>query len=251
MNTDDQLPVAMFSGTIVQDYDLLKLICPLSEEMSEKVGLIIRRYPNNSAPLSVVELGGGTGITTQPILMANDSLQVLTIDSDPDMQAQAKENLQKWIDNKRLTFCTNDALSALKTLTSNSVDIVASAYTLHNFLIDYREQVINEIFRVLKPDGQFINGDRYALDDISEHTRLTQQDASHFFKVLIAANKPDLLEQWILHLFSDESENHIMRESVALAQLQNAGFIDIQLSHRMDVNALVTATKPTQEKQDV
>ncbi len=251
MNTDDQLPVAMFSGTIVQDYDLLKLICPLSEEMSEKVGLIIRRYPNNSAPLSVVELGGGTGITTQPILMANDSLQVLTIDSDPDMQAQAKENLQKWIDNKRLTFCTNDALSALKTLASNSVDIVASAYTLHNFLIDYREQVINEIFRVLKPDGQFINGDRYALDDISEHTRLTQQDASHFFKVLIAANKPDLLEQWILHLFSDESENHIMRESVAMAQLQNAGFIDIQLSHRMDVNALVTATKPTQEKQDV
>ena len=251
MNTDDQLPVAMFSGTIVQDYDLLKLICPLSEEMSEKVGLIIRRYPNNSAPLSVVELGGGTGITTQPILMANDSLQVLTIDSDPDMQAQAKENLQKWIDNKRLTFCTNDALSALKTLTSNSVDIVASAYTLHNFLNDYREQLINEIFRVLKPDGQFINGDRYALDDISEHTRLTQQDASHFFKVLIAANKPDLLEQWILHLFSDESENHIMRESVALAQLQNAGFIDIQLSHRMDVNALVTATKPTQEKQDV
>ncbi len=251
MNTDDQLPVAMFSGTIVQDYDLLKLICPLSEEMSEKVGLIIRRYPNNSAPLSVVELGGGTGITTQPILMANDSLQVLTIDSDPDMQAQAKENLQKWIDNKRLTFCTNDALSALKTLASNSVDIVASAYTLHNFLIDYREQVINEIFRVLKPDGQFINGDRYALDDISEHTRLTQQDASHFFKVLIAANKPDLLEQWILHLFSDEAENHIMRESVALAQLKNAGFIDIQLSHRMNVNALVTATKPTQEKQDV
>ena len=251
MNTDDQLPVAMFSGTIVQDYDLLKLICPLSEEMSEIVGLVIRRYPNNSAPLSVVELGGGTGITTQPILMANNSLQVLTVDSDPDMQAQAKENLQKWIDNKRLTFCTNDALSALKTLASNSVDIVASAYTLHNFLIDYREQVINEIFRVLKPDGQFINGDRYALDDISEHTRLTQQDASHFFKVLIAANKPDLLEQWILHLFSDEAENHIIRESVALAQLKNAGFIDIQLSHRMNVNALVTATKPTQEKQDV
>ena len=251
MNTDDQLPVAMFSGTIVQDYDLLKLICPLSEEMSEIVGLVIRRYPNNSAPLSVVELGGGTGITTQPILMANNSLQVLTVDSDPDMQAQAKENLQKWIDNKRLTFCTNDALSALKTLASNSVDIVASAYTLHNFLIDYREQVINEIFRVLKPDGQFINGDRYALDDISEHTRLTQQDASHFFKVLIAANKPDLLEQWILHLFSDEAENHIIRESVALAQLKNAGFIDIQLSHIMNVNALVTATKPTQEKQDV
>jgi len=89
---------------------------------------------------------------------------------------------------------------------SNSVDIIASAYTLHNFLHDYREQVINEIFRVLKPKGQFINGDRYALDDISQHTRLTQQDIAHFFSVLTKANKLELLEQWIVHLFCDESE---------------------------------------------
>jgi ubiquinone/menaquinone biosynthesis C-methylase UbiE len=241
----------MFSTTIVQDYDMLKLICPLAVEMNRLVGLTVSAYPNGTEPLSIVELGGGTGITTLTLLTANDSAQILSIDNQASMQAQAKKNLHAWLASERLNFCTNDALSALQNIASNSVDIVATAYTLHNFVHDYREQVHKEIFRVLKPTGQFINGDRYALDDIDEHTRLTQQDASHFFKVLIEANKLDLLQQWILHLLSDESENHVMRESIALKQLQDSGFIDIQLSHRLDVNALVTATKPTQENNHV
>lgn len=247
MKPTEQPTDVLFSDTIVQQYDLLKLICPLAEEMSGLVGKVISDYPDNSEPLSVVELGGGTGVTTSFILKAKHSLQVLSIDSDPAMQAQAKRDLQTWVDSNHLTFSTNDALSALQNMASDSVDVVASAYTLHNFLNDYREQVIHEAFRVLKPEGLFINADRYALDDINDHLRLTQQDASHFFKVLIAANKPDLLEQWILHLFSDEAEHHIMRESVALTQIQQAGFQNIQLTHRASVNALVTATKPAQE----
>lgn len=48
----------------------------------------------------------------------------------------------------------------------------------------------------------------------------------------------------MLHLFSDESENHVMRESFALKQLAQTGFVKINLSHREQVNALVTAFKP-------
>jgi ubiquinone/menaquinone biosynthesis C-methylase UbiE len=244
MNTSELEQEEMFSSVIVQDYDILKLICPLAVEMNRLVGLAVSAYPESDEPLSIVELGGGTGITTLTLLSAKDKANILSVDNQASMQTQAKKNLHAWLDSNRLSFCTNDALSALKNLATNSVDIVATAYTLHNFVHDYREQVINEIFRVLKPNGQFINGDRYALDDIDEHTRLTQQDAAHFFKVLIGVNKLDLLEQWILHLLSDESENHVMRETVALTQLRNAGFIDIALSHRQQVNALVTATKP-------
>lgn len=35
-----------------------------------------------------------------------------------------------------------------------------------------------------------------------------------------------------------------MRETVALAQLSDVGFLDITLTNRLEVNALVTATKP-------
>ena len=55
--------------------------------------------------------------------------------------------------------------------------------------------------------------------------------------------RPDLLEQWILHLFSDESEARIMRESASLAELKDAGFQHVQLKSRLEVNAVMTAVK--------
>jgi ubiquinone/menaquinone biosynthesis C-methylase UbiE len=235
---------AMFSGVIGQEYQMLKLICPFAAEMSRLVGVEVGTYcQHKSEPQSVLELGGGTGITTLSVLSADERIKVLSVDNEPVMQNQAKQNLQAWIDNGRLAFSTDDALSALRKLEDASFDIVASAYTLHNFEADYRLLVIQEIFRVLKLGGQFINGDRYALDDINAHTRCTQKEVFGYFKVLTEINRLDLLEHWIIHLFSDESENHIMRESVAVKQLNEVGFQAIELKLRQEVNGLVIAKK--------
>lgn len=236
---------ALFSGVIGQDYELLNLICPLATQMSYLVGTAAGAYAAQTTDnLSVVELGGGTGITTLALLSASDKFNILSIDNEPVMQDQAKKHLHKWTEIGKLSFCGDDALAALKNIATDSVDVVASAYTLHNFLDTYRKQVIDEIFRILKPGGRFINGDRYGLDDISKHTRTIQEEVGRYFKVLTRINKLDVLEHWIVHLFSDESENHVMRESVALEQLRDAGFSNINLSHRLEVNALVTAIKP-------
>lgn len=235
---------AMFSGIIGKDYQMLKLICPTAPEMSRLVGVTVGEFcRSRTEAVKVVELGGGTGITTLSILSADERLTVLSVDNEPTMQIQAKQNLQQWADAGRLEFCGDDALTALRALASNSIDLLASAYTLHNFHADYRKQVIQEIFRVLKSGGQFINGDRYALDDISAHTRCTQQEVAGYFKVLTAINRLDLLENWIIHLFNDESENHIMRETIALQQLVDAGFKQIELTSRQDAAALLTAKK--------
>jgi tRNA (cmo5U34)-methyltransferase len=236
---------AMFSGVIGQDYDLLKLICPIATEMSRLVGVAASKYAEQAVEsLTVVELGGGTGITTLSLLTASDKFNILSIDNEPVMQEQAKINLHEWVAKGKLAFCADDALTALTNIATGSVDLVASAYTLHNFLNTYRNEVLHEIFRVLKPGGQFINGDRYGLDDISEHTRTIQREVSSYFKTLIQINKLDVLEHWMVHLFSDESENRVMRESIALEQLRDTGFVNITLSHRHEVNALLTATKP-------
>ena len=236
---------AMFSGAIGQEYQMLNLICPLAAQMSRLVGDTVALYRQTCPhPLKVIELGGGTGITTLAILSAAENLTLTSVDNEPIMQAQAKINLQPWQEQGRLHFSGNDALTALKKLPGDSVDIVASAYTLHNFLDSYRAQVVKEIFRVLKSGGQFINADRYGLDDISAHTLVIQNELAGYFKVFISQNRLDLLEQWTIHLFSDESENHIMRENFALKQLTQTGFVQISLSHREQVNALVTAIKP-------
>lgn len=235
---------ALFSGVIGQEYEMLKLICPLMTEMSRMVGEAVHDFPRMQDNLNVVELGGGTGITTLALLTAGDGLHITSIDNEPTMQDQAKQNLKAWEEEGRLTFNGQDALSALQAMPPASVDIVASAYTLHNFLDSYRQDVIRECYRVLKPGGQFINGDRYAFDDISRHTRVIQEEVAGYFKVLTGINRLDLLEHWIVHLFSDESENHVMRQSNAIRQLHEAGFSDISMSDRMAVNALVKAVKP-------
>lgn len=234
----------MFSSIIGHEYDTLKLICPAATEMSRLVGESVQIYPTPIEPLQIVELGGGTGITTLAILSAKPNLHVLSVDNEPVMQDQAKKHLQQWITEGHLSFCSDDALTALKNLPDNSADIIASAYTLHNFLNSYREQVIKEIYRVLKPDGQFINGDRYALDDNRQHTRNVQDEVSQYFKALIPLNRSDVLEQWLVHLFNDESQDVVMRERIALQQLDDFGFSDIKISNRINVNALVTAKKP-------
>ncbi len=235
---------ALFSGVIGQEYEMLKLICPLMTEMSRMVGEAVRDFPRMQDNLNVVELGGGTGITTLALLTAGDGLHITSIDNEPTMQDQAKQNLKAWEEEGRLTFNGQDALSALQAMPPASVDMVASAYTLHNFLDSYRQDVIRECYRVLKPGGQFINGDRYAFDDISRHTRVIQEEVAGYFKVLTGINRLDLLEHWIVHLFSDESENHVMRQSNAIRQLHEAGFSDISISDRLAVNALVKAVKP-------
>ena len=235
---------AMFSGVIGREYQMLKLICPIATEMSRLVGAEVADYcRERPASNTIVELGGGTGITTLAILAAADNLKVLSIDNEPTMQDQAKQSLQAWADAERLSFVGDDALTALRALDSESVDLVASAYTLHNFQRDYRREVLVEIYRVLRPGGKFVNGDRYALDDNAGHTRNTQREVAGYFDVLKRINRLDLLEHWIIHLFNDESEEHIMREKVALTQMAEAGFRNIELRQRLDVNALVTAEK--------
>ena len=189
-------------------------------------------------------MGGGTGITTLAMLSADDRLTVASVDNEPAMQNQAKETLKSWADAGRLTFIGEDALTALRGMAAESADLLASAYTLHNFRDDYRGEVIREIYRVLKPGGRFINGDRYALNDASEHTRAVQREVAEYFRVLTGLNRLDLLENWIIHLFNDESGHRIMREAAALAGMAEAGFVHVASSHRQEVNALVVADKP-------
>lgn len=242
--TADNAFDAMFSGIIGEEYRMLKQICPQAAEMSRLVGMEVAEYARQAAmPLNVVELGGGTGITTLSILSADERLQVWSVDNEPVMQSQAMHSLRPWAEAGRLAFSGDDALTALQTLDAESVDVLGSAYTLHNFQADYRKQVIAESWRVLKKGGRFINADRYALDDIITHTRNTQREAAGYFKVLTASNRLDLLEHWIIHLFNDESENHIMREALALQQMAEAGFSQIELKMRHDVNALLVAVK--------
>jgi ubiquinone/menaquinone biosynthesis C-methylase UbiE len=239
----------LFYGAFAEEYHFLQRICPPAADMSRRVGEFVGNWnaAESQRPLTILELGCGTGITTNALLHHRPDAQLLSVDNAPAMLSQARERLTEAITEGRLALREIDALGALQSLPSASFDIVASAYTLHNFLFGYRHQVLAEIFRVLKSGGVFVNGDRYALDDPAAHLAATQDELRGYFRVFLGEmNRPDLLEQWVIHLFSDESEEHIMRLMPALAEMAALEFTTVTSHYREGVNTLVSGVKPWQ-----
>jgi hypothetical protein len=65
----------------------------------------------------------------------------------------------------------------------------------------------------------------------------------HWFKTFASISRHDLLEDWVVHLYSDESPEHIMYFSPALTLLRDIGFAP-EVIYREGVDTLVAATKP-------
>lgn len=239
-----------FNGALGEEYATLREICPAAAEMSRHVGAYVRAWKPGGqctgVPLQAIEIGCGTGITTQALLSARDDLMLTAFDIAPAMLAQARESLALSLQSGRVQLIESDALAFLTGVVSHSVGLVASGYVLHNFEREYRRRVIAEIFRVLKPGGVFVNGDRYALDDALAHLRVIQDEVRHFFAAFTRLGRLDLLEQWTVHLFSDESPSHVMPLSDALQCYRDVGFSPVVVHHRESNNALVSAEKPLQ-----
>lgn len=233
-----------FTGPISREYDLLRMMCPNAAGLAQRIGEIIADWSPRTQRLDVFEIGCGTGICTRAILSQRAALHITAVDSAPQMLDQARVNLADGIEKGSVTLAANDALSALRALSDSSVDVVASNYAIHNFDADYRAAAIAEIHRVLRRGGLFINGDRYAMDDRNAHLEDTQNLVRGWFRLFREIDRLDLLEDWIVHLISDESPRNIMYFEPALAQLRATGFLDVTVDFRDGVDTLIRAIRP-------
>jgi tRNA (cmo5U34)-methyltransferase len=232
-----------FSGPIGQEYEMLRLICPNAALLATMLGEHVALW-RPGQPLEAFEIGCGTGISTLALLSGRPDLRLLAVDSSPKMLEQARANLASYVANGRLRLVEEDALSALERQADGAFDVVASNYATHNFRDDYRRRVFAEVFRVLKPGGLFLNGDRFAIDDRAAHLALTQSEVRRWFKTFSAMQRYDLLEDWVIHLFSDESPEHVMYFTPTLEQLRGRGFAPVSVEFREGVDTLVAAAKP-------
>jgi tRNA (cmo5U34)-methyltransferase len=233
----------LFTGPIAGEYDLLRLMCPNAATLARQIGEFIGAWRPGQT-LKGFEIGCGTGICTLGLLAARDNLNLTAVDSAPQMLNQARVNLTNEIKTGRLLLLEKDALSALQSLPDASIDFVASNYAIHNFDEDYRLRTLSEVFRILRPGGILINGDRYANDDLDAHLADTQNIVRGWFRLFRQIDRLDLLEDWIVHLISDESPKIIMYYTPSLEQLRQIGFADISVDFREGVDTLVRATKP-------
>lgn len=230
-----------FRGRMGDEYNLIRRIIPHFDSIQSQVGDTIARF-KRPAP-RVLELGCGDGITTSVILEARPDATLLAIDNEPKMIAKAKRNLGAEIRRGRCVIRCVDALACLSKLPGGSVDVAASAMTLHNFTAAYRHQVLRQIHRILAAGGLFVNGDKYAPQDECARFSGLGLALQRFFDTLVPLRKYKLLEEWVLHHVADQGPERVMREQDAVAELKRLGFIRVSLGHRNSMEALMVATR--------
>jgi ubiquinone/menaquinone biosynthesis C-methylase UbiE len=237
----------VFAGPLSEQYELVNLICPGLPVLRRKLGEYVAQWRpvyDGPAPLRVLEIGCGSGASAQALLTRREDLHLFALDSSAKMLKQARTNLAHWEQAGRIEFTEIEALEGLARTPEGDMDVVASSYVIHNFERGYRERIHAEIYRVLKPGGLFINGDRYAIDDRAAHLAQVQKDTRYWFKTLAPMGRLEQLEEWVVHLIHDENSMHIMHLTTAIGNLKSLGFRDVKVERREGVDALVTAVKP-------
>ncbi len=234
-----------FQGEISADYALVMAGIPHLGEMDRVVADVIRQYATTSGGrLRALEIGCGSGRATEKILATRTDIHLTAIDNEPAMIGQARQNLQAAVDRQQLAFVESDALTYLKSAGAGVFDMVVSVLALHNFQRPYRDDVLGEIRRVLKPRGVFVNADKYVPDDPDEFLRALAGHFTPFLDAFGAAGRMDLLREVMLHEFGDLSPERISKADESLRRMAALGYRDCRLLYRQHLDGVLVGYKP-------
>ncbi|MBS3058418.1 MAG: class I SAM-dependent methyltransferase [Candidatus Diapherotrites archaeon] len=231
-----------FSGTIGQEYTFFENafphVWPLQKTIAKEIAKAI---PKNAKEFRILELGCGPGPTTIELLKADKRIRITAIDNEPTMIKQAKKFLQNYENRVKLVLV--DALEFLKKSKNESFNAVATGWMLHNFPQKARQEAHKEIFRVIKKNGAFVNGDKIAEENKENHKAALEWSLKRFRSEAKKFGKPELGEEWVKHMIRDEKPDLIMREAKTKKQLVNLGFSKVQIVWRQHLEAVITARK--------
>ncbi len=237
----------------MQNLGAVREIMPHYDKLNGLVGIKLKDYCkklNEKSEIKVLEIGCGSGFTTQNILIADKKIRLISIDNDAGMIDQTKKSFSKQIKNGTLKIKESDALEFLRKQKNESFEAIASCTTLHNFKKDYRHKALIEIFRILKKEGIFINADKYAKTGI-QHDKDYKKQMNYFDKYDLPKIKAkyknedlsSLKKKWIKHYIDDNKEDRLMEEQYSVNEMRKIGFKNIKLTDRSLLEAVLIAKK--------
>lgn len=233
-----------FGGTLGEEYDLFKLSVPHIGEFEKAIAdeVTLNFKDSKAFEIKVLELGSGTGITTKFLLEADPRVHIVAVDNEKVMMNQISENIKFWQEEYRVELHLEDIFEYLKSVDDGFFDVVASGYVLHNFSQTFRNKILADIYRVLKPDGLFVNGDKYARDDASEQEKVFAEQVRRF-DVYDSIGRSDYKAEWIKHYQEDERPEVVFKEGNAKKYMESLGFKNVQSTYRKMMEAVIVGTK--------
>lgn len=216
-----------FADKIGAEYALFPLAAPHYEEFQGLVAEISAIHTSKVAP--VLEIGCGTGLTTQQLHRRRPTLPITAIDLEEVMIAQAKVA----VIDQRVSFVCADALEFLKTQPDDSYGRVITVFCLHNTPPEYRSAVFMEIGRILKKGGIIVVGDKIAQDDVLEHWQALREQIDAF-AVFQTTEYPELQAEWTEHYLEDDRIRLTEHEQRELLKLAGCHAVNFHGRWRMD-----------------
>lgn len=230
------------SKKLTKDYNLFQLAVPHYNEMQSFVSKIIKENLSlqkiKNQKYQVLEIGVGFGDTSLEVLKANKNIFLTGLDIEAKAIKESKEILKKY--SNRIKILKKDCFKFLKLSKNESFHGVVSAFTIHNFNSKQRQILHKEIYRVLKPNGFFINLDKIALNNLKMHQKSLNKQISDF-GVFDSINRNDLKREWTKHYLKDDKVKFTEKEVDTL--IKNYFKIKPMFVYRKGMEAIIKICK--------
>lgn len=200
-----------------------------AELHAELAAELARAFPQKT--IDVLELGIGTGLTTEVVLRHVSCRRYDALDFSATMLRGAQERLSGTVVN----LVQGDY--AHVPFTQNN-DLVVSVIGIHHQATDSAKQkLFYRIFTSLAPGGVFLFGDLMTYKD---NKKAALKDAQHYHHLVQNFNDESSLAQWAHH---HKFMNRLAPLESQLVWLYEAGFVDTRVLFEKFNTVLVRASR--------
>lgn len=211
-----------------QQYDLIDKVYGNYCKFQKCITTLLNNYRKDH--LKVLELGTGTGITTNAILTANKHIELATLDIDFSLLEYVRCSNTK---HTNVTYICEDVRQFLPAC-QESYDIVVSGFLIHNFSQDERNEIYRHIYRILLKGANFINIDKFIPDNSERQITALQHRLNSYCSVLSERAEYEILKEWIVHYVGDYAENKRMPFNAELNRILNHQFSEAYYLEKLD-----------------
>lgn len=198
-----------FSDTLTNEYELFSLVCPHHDDLQKRMAsTVIAHVKDNSLEKPILfDVGCGYGFSSTEVAKELPSATYLLNDIDEPLLATALQNLY----HVSTQSYRGDVEIIIADIADSSVDVVYTAWVIHNFPKEKRKRVIKEIHRILKPGGMFINLDKIG-NAGEQRTRALAQTLIDFAPCFTKFDKPQIYIDWITHYLQDDQPELLLSD---------------------------------------
>lgn len=204
-----------------KEYDVVPPVYGNYYQFQDKLSTLIKSYTSTKSLINILEIGCGTGITTQVILKSRPDINLISIDNDSKMIKSCNQIKKSY---KNLHTIKSDALEHVKCVDDGFYNIIVSGFTIHNFHKDYRKSLYHELNRVMSNNSVFLNADKFVSDNLNKQIEGLKFRLGAYIDYLVKEQEYDLLKKWVEHYIEDSKPEFVMRFNEELNIIKNCGF---------------------------